>query len=380
MNPAVVILSVLFFTSAILCVTMTLAWLHFGRQRHASTWALAYGFGALQWVINALGVLTMPGHAMPAILASLCVLVSSALVAIGARQRVGLAARTDRFVAAGALVAAALILVYTVYEYRGLQGMLSNLFAAAMMVVALVATWPRDRRASAPEWAFMTMLAIFALYQLGLTTAALAIGDGNREALEQYRAILGIGLPPVYIGTGIAATFLLAGDLSQSLSLLVTRDGLTGTLNRRGLEQAATIAMANARRRAAPLTVVVGDIDRFKLINDRLGHAAGDAALVAFADNVQAAVREEDILGRLGGDEFCLLLSDISCADAMATVERIRSEVEAIRLSDRADLRLTASFGMAQFAAEDLSFSAVLQRADQALYRAKDDGRNRICA
>jgi diguanylate cyclase (GGDEF)-like protein len=377
-NPAVVILSVLFFTSAILCVTMTLAWLHFGRQRHVSSWALAYGLGALQWVMNALGVLIAPGNPIPIILASMPVLASSALVPIGARQRAGLPVRLRWFVLAGLIFAIAIALVYTVLPNRALQGGLSNMFAGLMMPIAALAVWPKGRRPNAPETAFIVMLGVFTLFQIALSGSALLMGaEGDRLAIERYRMILGIGLPPVYIGTGIAATFLIAGDLSENLQQLITRDGLTGALNRRGIEQAATVAMANARRRGRPFTVVIGDIDRFKRINDRFGHAAGDSALVSFADNVHAAVREEDIFGRLGGDEFCLLLSDIAPADAGDVVERIRSEVEGIRVENKPDLAFTASFGVAGFEGDDLSFGQILQRADRALYDAKNGGRNR---
>lgn len=379
MTPAIVILSVLFFTSAILCITMTLAWLHFGRARHISSWAFAYGLGALQWVVNALGVLIAPTNPIPVIIASLTVLGSSALVPIGALQRAGRPVHLPAFIAIGLAFAIAITLIYTVLPNRALQGALSNMFAVIMMPIAAIAIWPRHRRPNAPELAFIVMLMIFALYQLALSGSALFMGvEGDREAIERYRMILGIGLPPVYVGTGIAAVFLIAGDLSESLQQLVTRDGLTGALNRRGIEQAATVAMANARRRGRPFTVVIGDIDHFKRINDRFGHAAGDRALISFADNVQAVVREVDMFGRLGGDEFCLLLSDLAPEDAGEVVERIREEVAAIRIEDKPDLVFTASFGVAGFADDDLWFGQILHRADQALYEAKGAGRNRV--
>lgn len=378
MNPAVVILSVLFFTSAILCATMTLAWFHFGRQKHAASWATAYGLGALQWVVNAFGVLAMPGAVLPSIMASATVLGSGALVAIGARQRAGLPPRTGWFMALGGLTLLAITLVYTVFPYPGLQGALSNLYAGGAIAVGAISTWPRGRKPNAPEWAFIVMMTVFTLYLFVLGMAALQIGAGNREALQHYRAVLGLGLPAVYIGGGISAVFLLAGDLSENMRQLITRDGLTGALNRRGLEQAAMGAIASAHRRATPLTVVIGDIDHFKAVNDRYGHVLGDAALVAFADNLQAAVREVDIVGRLGGDEFCLLLTDLGADASSAVVERIRAEIERIVLDGWPDLMLTASFGVASFDANDVSLGPVLRRADHALYRAKEAGRNRV--
>src|SRR3546814_16458124 len=90
---------------------------------------------------------------------------------------------------------------------------------------------------------------------------------------------MAIGVPPLFVATGIAAVLLVAGDLAEQLRGLVARDALTGVLNRRGLEEAAAMIIANARRHGRDLTVVVADIDNFKALNDQLGHSAGDRAL-----------------------------------------------------------------------------------------------------
>jgi len=379
LNPAIVILSVLFFTSTILCIAMTLAWRHFGRQRHALSWALAFGGGALQWIINATGVLVWPGSPIPPIVASILVIATSSLVAIGARQRAWRDDKYGAFLVGGLLASAAIVLVYAVMPHLGLRGAIPNIYAAAMMPVAAAAILPEHRKPQAPETAFFVMLLVFGGYQLVLGFSGLAIGpQANPEGLERYRAILGIGLPPVYVGTGIAALFLLAGDLAESVRALVTRDALTGSLNRRGIEQAATVAMANARRHGRPLSVVMGDLDRFKSVNDRFGHAAGDGALIAFADHVQASVREEDSFGRMGGDEFCLVLSDATASEAALAVERIRSDLAQLAISGMDGVALTASFGVADFVSGDVTFGDLLRRADLALYDSKIGGRGRV--
>lgn len=378
LNPAVVILSVLFFTSSIMCVAMVLAWVHFDRRPHAAIWAFAFGGGALQWLINALGVIGMPDNVAPIILASAIVIVTSSLVAIGARQRSGLPACWGRFAASGAVAIAVIVVIYTRFDHMGLRAGFTNLYAAIMMPLAAAAVLPRDRKANAPEIAFATMMIIFCIYQLTLGLAGLSIGAArNPEGLEHYRVVLGIGLPAAYVGSGVAVLFLVAGDLSESLRALVTRDPLTGSLNRRGLEQAATVVMANARRHAQPLSVIVGDIDHFKTINDRMGHAAGDRALVAFSDHVHAGVREEDLFGRLGGDEFCLVLINALPDQAAEVIERTRREIAVLEIEGPPCFSLTASFGIASFMPGDLSFADMLRRADHALYESKAAGRNR---
>src|SRR3546814_7611273 len=104
---------------------------------------------------------------------------------------------------------------------------------------------------------------------------------------------------------------------------------------------------AKARRHGRDLTVVVADIDNFKALNDQLGHSAGDRALIAFTEYVEAAIRHGDVLGRLGGDEFCMFLLDTSAADAVHVMERARSEIERHTHEEMPHCRLMASFGIA---------------------------------
>lgn len=379
MTPAAVILSVLLFTSTTLCIAMLLAWLHFGRQRHALTWAIAYGGGALQWAINAVGVVVFPGHPLPLIITSTMILANSALVVIGCRQRAGLPERYGRFAAVCALAAIPIALGYTVIPNAGLPRGLTNLFVAAMMSLAIAAIRPERRKARAPEKAFAAILALFCLYETALGVAGFAIGaNAAPQEIDLYRTMVILGLPPVYIGVGIAALFLLAGDLAESVRSLVTRDPLTGSLNRRGIEQAAIGAIANARRHGRPLALVMADVDRFKVINDRFGHAAGDRALATFADHVQASVREEDLFGRMGGDEFCLLLIDATAADAAEAMERTRRELEVLEIECLPGFAMTASFGISEFEPGDVGFGDMVSRADLALYDSKVAGRNRV--
>src|SRR3546814_4373143 len=117
---------------------------------------------------------------------------------------------------------------------------------------------------------------------------------------------MAIGVPPLFVATGIAAVLLVAGDLAEQLRGLVARDALTGVLNRRGLEEAAAMIIANARRHGRDLTVVVADIDNFKALNDQLGHSAGDRALIAFTERSEEHTSEPQSLMRNSYAVFCL--------------------------------------------------------------------------
>lgn len=172
----------------------------------------------------------------------------------------------------------------------------------------------------------------------------------------------------------------------QSLAEAANTDPLTGLLNRRGFE-AANAAMrarrgpARAALRPNPGTgVVLIDLDHFKRINDTHGHDTGDQVLRAFGEVLRRSVRAGDVVGRLGGEEFGVLLPDTDRADAHALCERIRREVERLNfVLDGRRLTVTASFGLHWVPQQRLGdLNEWLRLADEALYRAKQRGRNRI--
>ena len=156
------------------------------------------------------------------------------------------------------------------------------------------------------------------------------------------------------------------------LSRLAQLDALTGAFNRRGLE----LVLPETLTQLASLVMV--DIDHFKLINDQLGHSAGDEVLKRLARLLSAALRDEDAVIRMGGEEFLLVLPDIDVHQAMRIAERIRATVEeaVVRVGDK-EVRLTVSAGVAQKRSDEPRDTAVA-RADAALYEAKQSGRNRV--
>ncbi|HEX4854310.1 GGDEF domain-containing protein [Arenimonas sp.] len=158
-------------------------------------------------------------------------------------------------------------------------------------------------------------------------------------------------------------------------------DYLTDCYNRRAIEEQGARAMAAARRHGMPLAVLVIDIDHFKLINDELGHAAGDQALVQSVARIRAEMRAEDVLGRLGGEEFIVLMPNTDSASAASAGERIRLGFAARPLVLEEGRRAaTLSIGVATLAPMDRLFSQLLQRADRAMYAAKNAGRNLVMA
>ncbi len=157
------------------------------------------------------------------------------------------------------------------------------------------------------------------------------------------------------------------------------RDQLTGVYNRRHLDERLENEMAFALRHRTPVSVLMVDIDHFKRINDTWGHLAGDAALERFGALLTSSVREEDIVGRYGGEEFTIILREEDAAGASIVAERIRATVEAERLEWGGELiEYTASIGVAchDTGTPRASAAELVAAADQCLYRAKRAGRN----
>jgi diguanylate cyclase (GGDEF)-like protein len=165
----------------------------------------------------------------------------------------------------------------------------------------------------------------------------------------------------------------------QQLVRLASQDGLTGLPNRRRTAELATNALAAATASDKALTIAIIDMDHFKFINDRCGHATGDYVLKEFARLGREAVRTEDVLGRWGGEEFLLIMPDASADVAIATLERLRTLVFGINLPPSgAGLRVSLSAGLAARDQQVRSLDELIARADAALYVAKNDGRDLV--
>jgi diguanylate cyclase (GGDEF)-like protein len=158
-------------------------------------------------------------------------------------------------------------------------------------------------------------------------------------------------------------------------------DALTGVANRRALTERAQIEIAALSRNPGPLSVVMFDIDHFKRVNDTFGHAVGDTVLSHVALVAKENLRPGDLIARIGGEEFALLLPHTEVREAQAIAERIRAKIaEAQVVSGEAVVSVTCSFGVAPFDDTSGTIDNALRRADSALYLAKQDGRNRVYA
>lgn len=171
-------------------------------------------------------------------------------------------------------------------------------------------------------------------------------------------------------------------NLERELQRLATTDMLTGMANRRAFLECAESVYAHSRHSGEPLTLLMLDLDHFKSINDRFGHLEGDRTLAEFAQAVKGQLRASDVAGRLGGEEFGVLLPATSLDEGRQVALRILHSVRALQLHDEAGnaYHVTASLGLSTFRGTDRSLRDMLDRADQALYQAKHHGRNQIAS
>jgi diguanylate cyclase (GGDEF)-like protein len=254
--------------------------------------------------------------------------------------------------------------------------------ASVLIAIVIVALMARDviaRGDGGHSWriAAMALVGIHGTI-LGLRTV---LDDGQLDetvvSLETLSETLFM-LEPVLMPMALGYVFLgLAYDRQHRGAVAETgRDPLTGLLNRRGLDRWIT------RARTGPVAVIIADIDHFKRVNDTAGHETGDRVLVAVADRLAGEVRAVDALARLGGEEFCILMS-APVAAALDAAERMRRAIAARPAETaRGPIAVTASFGVAAVTGrpDARTVSAAIAAADAALYDAKRGGRDRVAA
>lgn len=263
------------------------------------------------------------------------------------------------------------------YRSRVLWGSLAIIANILLQVQALAAGRSRARTVLLVTCTMSALLVIWRCGQLWLGSSVL---DGLTEpSAINYFYILLAGMQPLFASV---AFLLLYNEILQSeLHLLARVDPLTGVNNRLALTEAAGRLLRGAARRQGLLGVLMLDADHFKGVNDRFGHETGDNVLRKLVWHVHARLRAEDVIGRIGGEEFVVLVPDTTLKDALALGERIRATVECTPLLvDGQTLQLTVSIGVTVATPDEGDFAAVLRRADAALYAVKRAGRNRVMA
>jgi len=294
-------------------------------------------------------------------------------------------AQVDDGILLGTAAAAALLgaFVIVVYDRMPIWGFHAVALAGTALATAVTYGWGTMSAYGPLAYAWVTLFVFYffsraaALVHLAIMAAAYALALVEESPPEN----------PLDGWLATVATLLLAGvfvsivrdrlaALIAGLSEAAHRDPLTDLLNRRGFQNVFDMELERARRAGQPLSLIVGDLDHFKRVNDARGHAAGDAVLRRVADAIRGAKRGFDSAARVGGEEFAVLAPDSDEHGAYMLAERIRAAVHEA-FADQEDASLTISFGISTHPLHGQSADGLLRTADQALYAAKRLGRNR---
>ncbi|MBB6188151.1 GGDEF domain-containing protein [Rhodanobacter sp. MP7CTX1] len=220
-------------------------------------------------------------------------------------------------------------------------------------------------------WDFTVAMALCAFGPLSM----LVLGAADGVQIVQYAVYMAIAISlSAVLRAFMARTLFEQFRLERQLREQANTDGLTGLLLRNRFLELARLALGEAHRQQKPASTLFLDADHFKQLNDDHGHAAGDAALIALAATLRAQMRKSDLIGRIGGEEFAMLLPGLDLHQASRRAEQLRLAVHAVQ---RPDGPLTVSIGVAECLHAAENIEALLARADQAMRRAKFDGRDR---
>ncbi|MGB7815600.1 MAG: GGDEF domain-containing protein [Methylotenera sp.] len=255
------------------------------------------------------------------------------------------------------------------------------IFAAIYLYCARL-TFSRDEGiVGSLFWIASSLYLLMALLMLGrafyASRAGVAVFDSFATwPVNAYTFMLG-AVSQFFISS--LFVLMLSYKLSQNLESIATIDSLTGVLNRRGLEEAALKMQDICKRINLSMAVLLIDIDHFKKVNDQYGHLCGDDVLRHLAKVIAGILRSSDVLGRYGGEEFCVFLPNTAEDDAVGLAERIRAGIEASPLKvNRTAIKTTVSIGVADSVRAGYDFKGLVATADSAMYAAKNSGRNRV--
>ena len=261
------------------------------------------------------------------------------------------------------------------------NGSPSMAMGAAYSFAAAMALWRGRRERLAARWPLIILQAC-TLRPCLVGTYSTFTGSTGQDAVPSIASLFGfIYFESIVFALGTSVFILaLVKERNEATSMTAARtDSLTGIANRAAFLARAERVLERCRRDSAPVSVMMFDLDRFKAVNDRHGHAVGDAVIRKFCEVAAAALRPNDVFGRMGGEEFAVVLPGSSIEAACVRAERIRiSFAEDCRFVRNYQINATVSGGVSVSVNGEQTLEALLEYSDVALYSAKTEGRNRI--
>jgi diguanylate cyclase (GGDEF)-like protein len=279
-------------------------------------------------------------------------------------------------------VAFVAITAANVAKFVGLLGLVNDIgnvmfvIAAVFTVIVCLLAWRRGNRAAG--W-FLIAWCLLEGFTITAALRFLATSTVDDDALYYYGLPLSMVAASILIALGVADRLRAQRAALSDAERRAQTDPLTGVLNRRSLIERLDAACARAKARGMPIALLFIDLDHFKQINDTFGHQAGDACLRAVIEPIHAELRQSDVIGRYGGEEFVVILSSADAAAATPIAQRILERVADVRVTGfGSPIRVTCSIGVATSDTLGIWGEPLLAQADAAVYVAKRSGRNQI--
>ncbi len=260
------------------------------------------------------------------------------------------------------------------------QGFMLNFTFAGLFASGAYSLWPNRSEGMVDRLLLVTAVTVAAqlvILPFFTLTGGVALTSETFHS-STYWFAMNLVLVVSALAFAVSLLAACAADAFADAKKEAQTDLLSGLNDRRAFDEAARRIFAKLERSPLPVSLVICDIDHFKAVNDTYGHQVGDAVIGAFGDMLSGFARESDLTGRIGGEEFGIVLWNTSVAGARLFAETLRSAVQSYPAKVMPeDLKLSASFGVAQVCAGE-AFDDVYRRADEALYRAKRAGRDRV--
>ena len=378
-SPMYFIQATLGMTCLMISIIFFMAWKTLGKMPYALNWAVAFIASTFYWIAN-LKVSWFPSYEGYWLTINALGFVSITLALRGHCQRTNCDNLPSNLWPYATLVFAGVIWTTIIQPHAGLSAAILPFVAAITLLLSATMILKHRESPRPAEWAAATTMIIFALVQFPAALFAYGLGPEKSIVAEMmYSHPTVLVIPAGFVGMAMFVIFMLASDVSVEMKEMAVRDQLTGLLNRRGFGEQSEMAYATARRRNSTVSIIMTDIDHFKAINDEFGHVAGDEALAHVAGLLREDRRIDDIVARVGGEEFALVLPGTELQEATTIADELCERIANTPLSvDGRDVVTTASFGVAAISAKDNSLTDIVGRADRALYRSKRAGRNRV--
>ncbi|GGP64267.1 GGDEF domain-containing protein [Shewanella saliphila] len=378
-SPFTYILITLFFSSILLSIIFFMTWQTMGRQKYALMFSLSFLASTALWA-NTIFKSLFLSHNLYWMMGCTLSMLSVVLGTKGHCLRTKTPIPTSALLSLGG-VGVALTFYFTYIDpFIGMQ-MSLYLFVDVIFLLITSVVIIRHRTKSRPaEIGTSVMHFVFAISLF--IAASIALSQGRNmdvELIKLYSIVNFTALPAAYVGMSVFVIYMLASDLAEEMKLLAMTDVLTNCLNRRGFYIQAKQKMHELQKQGQHVCLIYWDIDKFKTINDQFGHAGGDQVLMSISQLIKQNIKKDDLMARVGGEEFVILIGRTCCDDATDVAERLRIMIQNTPIHfDEQRIQISASFGVVELGEKDISIEQAINLADKALYKAKSSGRNKV--